>query len=88
MRQEWPTEAKELFPTRLKPCLCPPARFPAHGIRKMPAHGISKFTDILEADNGYSVKNWERGRAEEKSDMAHEANIIGYRRAFFCDKVR
>jgi hypothetical protein len=44
--------------------------------------------DILEADNGYGAKNWERGRAEEKSDLAHEANIIGYRSAFFCDKVR
>jgi hypothetical protein len=44
--------------------------------------------DILEAGNGYSAKNRKRGRAEEKSDMAHEAHIIGYRRAFFCDNLR
>jgi len=44
--------------------------------------------DIFEADNGSSAKNWERGRAEEKSDLAYNATLLTWETPSSCFLLR
>src|SRR5258708_32743586 len=57
-------------------------------LRRIGSNHVSVLLPVLPPTEFARCALMECQNVQEKSDLAYTANVIGYRRAFFCDKVR